>query len=636
MALPEGWVGDGEQIESGQAFVYAARRPEVGDGRFALKRLKNESRRDRFAREVRTMERLLNEYGAAVPPIVAKDLADRRPWFAMPWYESGSLQAKVEAGGYRSEPGAGLELLIRLAGILADVHTAGVAHRDLKPANVLIDGARLVLSDFGLCFEADEPGTRLTRAGEAIGSRLYIAPENESGINEDVDQNPADFYAFGKLAWAVLSGADPPAREDHVAPENRLVTRIDHSALGVLDELLVDLARVDPRARLGNWDVVLAELRATVRAVEGMPTTEIRSPGEQAMRVAERLDSLSGVRAWREADDDERRRRLWIDDLFNSMRERARLADRALEKLQGPIAEYLTLSATTGGPPPSWLLALNEATPLGIETAAEALSSSAGAHDAAVVFLIHSPRGIEALPTLTVRVWCVNENDSIRIVRVPTVVRGREPERIADFLGPTSIRSFGPYPMFRQTTVDQAAAIVEETAQIFVAVCEAYLIIAGAELDPSDPQSWLGHDIHPAPLIPVTEPAHDVDAPTLRSFSLTPTNVRLSDGGEVVCRARIVDDLAGNAGDGYASSPSQALLVSQTGQTKVAMLDVHRLISGTPRDGKYEDRLYFEQAAERGPWRVQHVMLVDQVGNTRTYSPAQLADLGFTHTIVLV
>jgi hypothetical protein len=47
---------------------------------------------------------------------------------------------------------------------------------------------------------------RLTETAEQIGSRFYIAPENERGFNPEVDQRPADLHAFGKLAWVLLSG----------------------------------------------------------------------------------------------------------------------------------------------------------------------------------------------------------------------------------------------------------------------------------------------------------------------------------------------------------------------------------------------------------------------------------------------
>jgi serine/threonine protein kinase len=87
---------------------------------------------------------------------------------------------------------------------------------------VLIDGGTVALTDFGLCLDIldSEGGTeRLTDTREAVGSRYYIAPENEGGLNAALDQRPADFYAFGKLTWALLAGRQPLPRErDEVVP----------------------------------------------------------------------------------------------------------------------------------------------------------------------------------------------------------------------------------------------------------------------------------------------------------------------------------------------------------------------------------------------------------------------------------
>jgi serine/threonine protein kinase len=70
-----------------------------------------------------------------------------------------------------------------------------------------------VLADFGLAIEVLDPEqARLTSTSEAVGSRYYIAPENENGVNESVDQRPADFYGstprFGEFASVVSRRGD--------------------------------------------------------------------------------------------------------------------------------------------------------------------------------------------------------------------------------------------------------------------------------------------------------------------------------------------------------------------------------------------------------------------------------------------
>src|SRR5204863_3634844 len=82
-----------------------------------------------------------------------------------------------------------------LLGALSAIHRAGVVHRDVKPSNVLLDGdGRARLTDFGIAEPRD--ATKLTRAGEVIGTLKYMAPE----IREGEPATPqSDLYSCGVL-----------------------------------------------------------------------------------------------------------------------------------------------------------------------------------------------------------------------------------------------------------------------------------------------------------------------------------------------------------------------------------------------------------------------------------------------------
>jgi hypothetical protein len=100
-------------------------------------------------------------------------------------------------------------------------------------------------------------------------------------------------------------------------------------------------------------------------------------------------------------------------------------------------------------------------------------------------------------------------------------------------------------------------------------------------------------------------------------------------------RARITDDLAGNAGAGYSSSPSQIRFVSPSGGQFVdAMLSGSELISGTTTDGVYEYQMTIPRLAESGVWTISSFLLVDQVGNLRWKTAAELSGAGFPTTFV--
>ena len=93
-----------------------------------------------------------------------------------------TLQDELDDEKALDDPAAALRSAAELASALGICHEAGVAHRDLKPANVLMEvSGTLLLADLGLALGQDD--SRLTEIEEGVGSRFYIAPENEGGVN---------------------------------------------------------------------------------------------------------------------------------------------------------------------------------------------------------------------------------------------------------------------------------------------------------------------------------------------------------------------------------------------------------------------------------------------------------------------
>jgi serine/threonine protein kinase len=370
--LPKPWKSAGDRIDSGQAEVFRVRRNEDPE-LYALKRLKNPARASRFEREVRVMQEL-HDAGLAVPPIIEHGVEADKPYFVMPWFADGALAAQIENGRLATDPEAGLQLLTRLAELLSELHRRDRAHRDLKPENVLLDGDTPYLTDFGLSLSAseDDAETRLTAEREGVGSRLYIAPENESGFNDETDQRPADFYAFGKLAWAVLAGRPALAREQQVLPENQLAALHGDAALEPLDQLLSDLIKPDPRVRLDDWEVVVEALGRTLAKLGEHTEAEqgdelVTRAREAARRVRTSQRAVQAKRAAEQRERDVRERSELRQALTTALRSR----DQELSDLSNESAPYLRIQAgdgyPIGAPPtPEALLAVGLPSPLGL------------------------------------------------------------------------------------------------------------------------------------------------------------------------------------------------------------------------------------------------------------------------------
>jgi serine/threonine protein kinase len=146
------------------------------------------------------------------------------PWYSMEFALGGDLGGRIEERRGR-EPGRAVwadadarrQIVHEFRQVVAAVaylHDRHIIHRDLKPSNVLIlEDGRLCLSDFGLAkhLEAAEIGPRagpVTSSGAVLGTRCYMAPEQERGQGV---AEPADVYSLGILLAELAVGERPPA-----------------------------------------------------------------------------------------------------------------------------------------------------------------------------------------------------------------------------------------------------------------------------------------------------------------------------------------------------------------------------------------------------------------------------------------
>jgi serine/threonine-protein kinase len=127
-----------------------------------------------------------------------------------------------------------LRATLDLCDALAHAHAAGIVHRDVKPENALVGpGGRTRLVDFGIARLAD---TTLTRTGIMMGSRGYMAPEQETNA-KDADPR-ADVYSVAVTLAALVTAQDPRPLETCMERFGHMVP--DTVALAVLRATVKD------------------------------------------------------------------------------------------------------------------------------------------------------------------------------------------------------------------------------------------------------------------------------------------------------------------------------------------------------------------------------------------------------------
>ncbi len=126
---------------------------------------------------------------------------------------SGETLAELLAHRRRLDPPLAALIGREIAHALAAVHELGIVHRDLKPPNIFLhreeEGEPPVVKvlDFGISKNVASKGSFHTVAGGAVGSPLYMSPEQVQALH-DVDFR-ADIWSLGVVLFEMLTGRRP-------------------------------------------------------------------------------------------------------------------------------------------------------------------------------------------------------------------------------------------------------------------------------------------------------------------------------------------------------------------------------------------------------------------------------------------
>ena len=206
LTLKNKWRLDALLGVGGMASVYAA--THRNGSRAALKILHSEfardaSLRERFLREGYVANRIDHPGRVA---ILDDDITDQdEPFLVMELLEGETVQQIWKRKNRKIPVIDALWITGQVLDTLEGFHAQGIIHRDLKPANIFVTREDVVkLLDFGVARLVDHEGDK-TKAGTALGTPSFMAPEQAMGLTDGVDAR-ADLFSVGATLYAVLSG----------------------------------------------------------------------------------------------------------------------------------------------------------------------------------------------------------------------------------------------------------------------------------------------------------------------------------------------------------------------------------------------------------------------------------------------
>jgi TolB-like protein/tRNA A-37 threonylcarbamoyl transferase component Bud32 len=204
-ALGDRYRIEGKAGQGGMATVYRAE--DLKHGRtVAIKVLNAELSAsigaERFQREIQIAARLQHPH---ILTVHDSGEAAGLLYYVMPFVEGESLRDRLKRESQLPVDDA-LAITVEVAGALAYAHSRGIIHRDVKPENVLLAQGHAVVADFGIARAASESGEKLTQTGVAIGTAMYMSPEQFAG--DEVDAR-ADVYSLGCVLFEMLVGQVP-------------------------------------------------------------------------------------------------------------------------------------------------------------------------------------------------------------------------------------------------------------------------------------------------------------------------------------------------------------------------------------------------------------------------------------------
>src|ERR671932_1319656 len=147
-----------------------------------------------------------------------------------------------------------LNIAIKTAEILGNIHSSNVIHKDINPANIVYnpETGTVKIIDFGISTQLTRENPTLKNPNVLEGTLAYMSPEQTGRMNRDLDYR-TDFYSLGVTFYELLTGKLPFATTDalelahcHIAKQplspHQLIPEIPNAVSEIVMKLMAKTA----------------------------------------------------------------------------------------------------------------------------------------------------------------------------------------------------------------------------------------------------------------------------------------------------------------------------------------------------------------------------------------------------------
>ena len=170
-----------------------------------------------------------------------------------------------------------LDLAMRIAHALAELHRHNIIHKDINPSNIVwnCDTGQIKLIDLGIATELTREVPEIRNPDRLEGTLAYISPEQSGRMNRSMDYR-TDFYSLGVTLYELLTGELPFAGGDaleivhaHIARQAVPIEQIKPGVAGMVSAIIAKLMGKTAEERYQSAAGIWSDLETCLELLDG-------------------------------------------------------------------------------------------------------------------------------------------------------------------------------------------------------------------------------------------------------------------------------------------------------------------------------------------------------------------------------